>query len=50
MQVKLEDMEVMLTQDYKLDNAGKLAQSLADTAGQYAYQNYANESITKFML
>ena len=24
-------------------NAGKLAQSLADTAGQYAYQNYANE-------
>jgi hypothetical protein len=24
-------------------NAGKLAQSLADTAGQYSYQNYANE-------
>ena len=24
-------------------NAGKLAQSLSDTAGQYAYQNYANE-------
>ena len=24
-------------------NAGKLATSLADTAGQYAYQNYANE-------
>ena len=24
-------------------NAGKLSQSLADTAGQYAYQNYANE-------
>ena len=24
-------------------NAGKLAQSLADTAGQYAYQNYATE-------
>ena len=25
-------------------NAGNLAQSLADTAGQYTYQNYANES------
>jgi hypothetical protein len=25
------------------DNAEKLAQSLSDTAGQYAYQNYANE-------
>jgi len=24
-------------------NAGKLSQSLADTAGQYAYQNYATE-------
>ena len=24
-------------------NAGKLAQSLADTAGNYSYQNYANE-------
>ena len=24
-------------------NAGKLAQSLSDTAGQYSYQNYANE-------
>ena len=24
-------------------NAGKLAQSLTDTAGQYAYQNYATE-------
>ena len=25
------------------NNAGKLAQSLSDTAGQYSYQNYANE-------
>ena len=30
-------------QDLQAGNAGKLAQSLADTAGQYAYQNYANE-------
>ena len=31
-------------------NAGKLATSLADTAGQYAYQNYQQKELTKIKL